>query len=232
MNTADRLIVALDTETLKEAERLVKTLSPSVRTFKIGMGLFTMYGPDAVKMVYDNGGRVFLDLKFHDIPNTVAHAVKSACGLGIFMLNIHALGGQEMASRAVEAAAASGKKPILLGVTILTSMDEASVKQVGICGSLAEEVVSLAKLSRQAGLDGVVASPKEIPIIRENLGKDFVIVTPGIRPDGSGKDDQKRTMTPGEAVRAGADYIVAGRPITGSEAPAAAAAGMIKEMES
>lgn len=231
MKTADKLIIALDTETLKEAECLVKALLPSVRTFKIGMGLFTMYGPDAVRMVCDNGGRVFLDLKFLDIPNTVAHAVKSACGLGVFMLNIHALGGQDMASRAVEAAAASGKKPLLLGVTILTSMDEASVKQVGICGALEDEVVSLAKLSRQAGLDGVVASPKEIHIIRENLGRDFVIVTPGIRPSGSGKDDQKRTMTPGEAVRAGADYIVVGRPVTGSGDPSAAAAGMIKEME-
>jgi orotidine-5'-phosphate decarboxylase len=195
------------------------------------MGLFTMYGPDAVKMVCDNGGRVFLDLKFHDIPNTVAHAVKSACGLGVFMLNVHALGGRDMVLRAAEAASAPGVAHPSR-VTILTSMDAVSVKEVGICVDLEQEVVSLARLSRQAGLDGVVASPNEISVIRKNIGNDFIIVTPGIRPAGAGKNDQKRTMTPGEAVKAGADYIVVGRPIIEAKDPPAAAAGIIKEMES
>jgi len=232
LKTSDKLITALDTQTLKEAETIVKALSSHARTFKIGMGLFTMYGPDAVKMVCENGGRVFLDLKFHDIPNTVAHAVKSACGLGVFMLNVHLLGGRDMASRAAEAAAGAGNKPILLGVTILTSMDAVSVKQIGICVDIEREVVALARLSRQAGLDGVVASPNEISVIRKELGNDFIVVTPGIRPAGAEKNDQKRTMTPGEAVKAGADYIVVGRPIIEAKDPPAAAAGIIKEMES
>jgi len=200
------------------------------------MGLFTAYGPDAVKMVHDKGAKVFLDLKFHDIPNTVAHAVRSAAKLGVFMMNIHAMGGSEMmsaaSSAAAEAAAANpGNRPILLGVTVLTSMDQASIGEIGVDRKIGEEVITLARLAKDAGLDGVVASPNETSLIRQNLGKDFVIVTPGIRPAGSEKGDQKRTMAPDSAIRAGADYIVVGRPVIEAKDPAGAAKNIIKEME-
>ncbi|HOX09552.1 MAG TPA: orotidine-5'-phosphate decarboxylase [Candidatus Omnitrophota bacterium] len=232
----DKLIVALDMKTLDEAAMMVKKLSPAVRVFKVGMGLFTAYGPDAVKMVHDKGAKVFLDLKFHDIPNTVAHAVRSAAKLGVFMMNIHAMGGSEMmsaaSSAAAEAAAANpGNRPILLGVTVLTSMDQASIGEIGVDRKIGEEVITLARLAKDAGLDGVVASPNETSLIRQNLGKDFVIVTPGIRPAGSEKGDQKRTMAPDSAIRAGADYIVVGRPVIEAKDPAGAAKNIIKEME-
>ncbi|MDD5269912.1 MAG: orotidine-5'-phosphate decarboxylase [Candidatus Omnitrophica bacterium] len=232
----DKLIVALDTRTLDEAALMVKKLGTSVRVFKVGMGLFTAYGPDAVKMVHDKGAKVFLDLKFHDIPNTVAHAVRSAAKLGVFMMNIHAMGGSEMmsaaSSAAAEAAAASpGNRPILLGVTVLTSMDQASIGEIGVDRKIGEEVITLARLAKDAGLDGVVASPNETSLIRQNLGKDFVVVTPGIRPAGLEKGDQKRIMTPADAVKAGADYIVVGRPVIEAKDPVGAAKNIIKEME-
>ncbi len=232
----DKLIVALDMKTLDEAALMVKKLGTAVRVFKVGMGLFTAYGPDAVKMVHDKGAKVFLDLKFHDIPNTVAHAVRSAAKLGVFMMNIHAMGGSEMmsaaSSAAAEAAAAAspGNRPILLGVTVLTSMDQASIGEIGVDRKIDEEVIALARLAKDAGLDGVVASPNETPLIRQNLGKDFVIVTPGIRPAGAEKGDQKRTMTPDGAIRAGADYIVVGRPVVEAKDPVYAAKNIIKEM--
>jgi orotidine-5'-phosphate decarboxylase len=236
LSAGEKLIVALDMKTLEEAGQIVKKLSPAVKIFKVGMGLFTSYGPEAVKMVHDKGAKVFLDLKFHDIPNTVAHAVKSAAKLGVFMMNIHALGGSEMMLRATEAALesadSSGKKPILLGVTVLTSMDQALIGEIGIDKRIEEEVLSLARLGKDAGLDGVVASPNETALIRQNLGKNFIIVTPGIRPAGAEKSDQKRTMTPKEAIGAGADYIVVGRPIIEAKDPAEAAKKIIKEMES
>ena len=203
-----------------------------MRNFKVGMGLFTLCGPDAVALVHDSGAKVFLDLKFHDIPNTVAHAVRSAATLGVFMVNIHALGGSEMMMRAVEAARESEKKPKLLGVTVLTSMDQSSIGEIGIEKKIEEEVVSLARLGKESGLDGVIASPNETGLIRKNLGKDFIIVTPGIRPAGAEKGDQKRVMTPKAAVTAGADYIVVGRPIIETKDPLGAAKKIIKEMES
>lgn len=228
----EKLIVALDMKTLDEAKEVIEKLSSTVKVFKVGMGLFTLYGPEAVKLVHDSGAKVFLDLKFHDIPNTVAHAVRSAAKLGVFMISIHALGGSEMMMRAVEAARESGNRPKLIGVTVLTSMDQSSIGEVGIDKKIEDEVVSLARLGKDSGLDGVVASPNEVSLIRRNLGKDFIIVTPGIRPAGAKKDDQKRIMTPADAVKAGADYIVVGRPIIETKDPLEAAKKIIKEMES
>ena len=227
-----KLIVALDMKTLDEAKEAVKKLSPVVKVFKVGIGLFTLYGLDAVKLVHDGGAKVFLDLKFHDIPNTVAHAVRSAAKLGVFMVNIHTLGGSEMIMRAAEAVRESDNKPKLLGVTVITSMDQSSIGEVGIDKKIEDEVVSLARLGKDSGLDGVVASPNEVSLIRKNLGKDFMIVTPGIRPAGAKRDDQKRIMTPADAIRAGADYIVVGRPIIETKDPLEAARKIIKEMES
>ena len=231
LKAAEKLIVALDVRSLDEAKEMIRKLSPDVRIFKVGMGLFTLCGPDAVALVHDNGARVFLDLKFHDIPNTVAHAVRSAAKLGVFMVNIHALGGSEMMMKAVEVARESEKRPKLLGVTVLTSMDQSAIGEVGIERKIEEEVVSLARLGKESGLDGVVASPNETGLIRKNLGKDFIIVTPGIRPTGAEKNDQKRVMTPKDAIMAGADYIVVGRPITETKDPLGAAKKIIKEME-
>ncbi|OGX43416.1 MAG: orotidine 5'-phosphate decarboxylase [Omnitrophica WOR_2 bacterium RIFCSPLOWO2_12_FULL_51_24] len=227
-----KLIVALDMKTLDEAKEAVKKLSPVVKVFKVGIGLFTLYGLDAVKLVHDGGAKVFLDLKFHDIPNTVAHAVRSAAKLGVFMVNIHTLGGSEMMMRAAEAVRESDNKPKLLGVTVITSMDQSSIGEVGIDKKIEDEVVSLARLGKDSGLDGVVASPNEVSLIRKNLGKDFMIVTPGIRPAGAKRDDQKRIMTPADAIRSGADYIVVGRPIIETKDPLEAARKIIKEMES
>ncbi|MFA5335418.1 MAG: orotidine-5'-phosphate decarboxylase [Candidatus Omnitrophota bacterium] len=236
LKPGEKLIVALDMKTLDEAALMVKKLGTTVRVFKVGMGLFTSYGPDAVKMVHDKGAKVFLDLKFHDIPNTVAHAVRSAAKLGVFMMNVHAMGGSDMmasaAAAALEAAVDPEKKPILLGVTVLTSMDQASIGEIGVDRRIGEEVIALARLGKDSGLDGVVASPNETSLIRQNLGKDFIIVTPGIRPAGTEKGDQKRIMTPADAVKAGADYIVVGRPIIEAKDPVEAAKKIIKEMES
>lgn len=232
MNVSEKLIVALDVRSQGEAKDLVRKLSPAVRVFKVGMGLFTLCGPEAVKLVHDSGAKVFLDLKFHDIPNTVAGAVRAAAKLGVFMVNIHALGGSEMMIRAAAAARESDNRPKLLGVTVLTSMDQSSMGEVGIDKKIEDEVVSLARLGRESGLDGVVASPNEVGLIRKNLGKDFIIVTPGIRPAGAERGDQKRIMTPAEAIRAGADYIVVGRPVIETKDPLEAARKIIREMES
>lgn len=236
LKPGEKLIVALDMKTLDEAALMVKKLGTTVRVFKVGMGLFTSYGPDAVKMVHDKGAKVFLDLKFHDIPNTAAHAVRSAAKLGVFMMNVHAMGGSDMmasaAAAALEASVDPEKKPILLGVTVLTSMDQASIGEIGVDRRIEEEVIALARLGKDSGLDGVVASPNETSLIRQNLGKDFIIVTPGIRPAGTEKGDQKRTMAPDGAIRAGADYIVVGRPIIEAKDPVEAAKKIIKEMES
>ena len=223
-----RIIVALDVDELEKAKNLVKLLKDDVAAFKIGKQLFTRCGPDAVKMVHDEGGRVFLDLKFHDIPTTVAKASLEVMRLGVFMFNMHASGGLDMMKKAVSAVKEKTlekgeTKPIILAVTVLTSQGPEDLKRLGINMEMEEMVVNLASLAKEAGVDGVVASPKEIQAIRKACGKDFVIVTPGIRPASSSKDDQKRSMTPLEAVNAGADYIVVGRPITQAEDPLSAA---------
>jgi len=220
----DRIIVALDVNTLKEEERLLDILSPHIRIFKIGIELFYSCGVKAVELVKKYDKEVFLDLKFHDIPNTVYAASKVAAKLGVFMFNVHASGGIDMMRKAVEGAEEESEKlgvarPNILGVTVLTSMDAEALKKTGINKSPEEQVLNLARLAKEAGLDGVVASPEEIVSIRKNIGKDFLIVTPGVRPEGSEALDQKRTAIPKEAFERGADYIVIGRPITKAKDP-------------
>lgn len=223
-----RVIVAVDVDTSAAVEALVGTIGDGVAAYKLGKQVFVAEGPDVVARVTGAGHRVFLDLKFHDIPNTVAGAVRSATRLGAWMLTVHASGGAAMMRAAAEAAAAESDRlglvrPLVVGVTVLTSLDAAALASVGMGTSVADQVRRLATLAREAGLDGVVASPHEIALIREACGDDFTIVTPGIRPAGSASDDQARTLTPAEAVRAGATYLVVGRPITGAADPRAAA---------
>ena len=242
MKPADRLIVALDVENLDEARRIVKTLSAvGVRHFKVGLGLFTAAGPAAVDLVHQEGAQVFLDLKFHDIPNTVAHACRSAARLGVWMTNLHISGGGGMVRQAIsavaaEAAASRKQPPILIGVTVLTSMGQAEIAESGIQRPVQDQVLQLAKLAQASGLNGVVASPKEAQMIRSTCGPNFVIVTPGIRPAAKAlwqsrpADDQQRIATPAEAVKMGADYIVVGRPIVEAEDPAHAAKEVLVEL--
>jgi orotidine-5'-phosphate decarboxylase len=232
----DRLIVALDVDTLAEAERLLDRLEGQVRHFKIGSQLFTATGPAAVDAVHKRGGRVFLDLKFHDIPNTVAGAAREATRLGVFMFNVHASGGLAMMRAAAAAAAAAAKdlavrRPLVLAVTVLTSLDRAALsRELGVASSIEGHVVHLAGLAREAGLDGTVASPREVAAIRRSQGPRWVIVTPGVRPHGSADDDQSRVASPAAAARAGAHYLVVGRPITGAQDPAGAARAILEEI--
>lgn len=221
-----RVIVALDVATLSEAADLARRLSPHVAAVKIGSQLFTAEGPRAVHAMRNLGVRVFLDLKFHDIPNTVAAAVASARNLGVWMLNVHCSGGLAMMAEAAKAAASNAAtgRPLVLGVTVLTSLDEASLQAtIGTARSLREQVQHLARQAQAAGLDGVVASPQEIADIRQACGADFLIVTPGVRPAEADQDDQRRVLTPGNAIRAGADYVVVGRPILTAKDPVEAA---------
>ena len=232
----DRLFVALDVESLDDAGRLLDRLDDSVTGVKIGTQLFTSAGPAAVELAHKRGHRVFLDLKFHDIPNTVAGAVRSATRLGVFMLNVHASGGVEMMRAAAESAAQAARdlgvtRPLCLGVTVLTSLDRRALeREVGVPASIDAHVLRLAEGAREAGLDGCVASPQEIRRLRIGLGPRFVIVTPGIRP-AYATDDQKRVATPRAALEAGADYLVVGRPITGASDPKAAASAILAELQ-
>jgi len=229
----ERLIFALDVDSFEEAQHWVKLLHDKVGIFKVGKQLFTKCGPAVVRMIRDEGGEVFLDLKYHDIPNTVAKAGVEACRLGARIFNVHALGGKEMMEQVVkETDACDGKnRPLRIAVTILTSSTEETLKGVGIDRPVAELVPRLAKLTKEAGMDGVVASPKEVGLIRAACGDDFIIITPGVRPAFASMDDQKRVMTPGEAIAAGADYLVIGRPISAADNPVAAADAILKEME-
>jgi orotidine-5'-phosphate decarboxylase len=232
---ADRLLVALDVETLADAGALLDRLEGVVRGCKIGSQLFTAAGPAAVEVALKRGFRVFLDLKFHDIPNTVAGAIREATRLGVFMLNVHASGGRTMMQAAAEAAAKAAAdfavaRPLCLGVTVLTSLDRRSLQmEVGVSSSVGGHVLHLATLSREAGLDGSVASPEESRLLRAALGRSWIIVTPGIRLTAS-RDDQKRTATPTEAVAAGADYIVVGRSITAAPDPVAVARRIVDDL--
>ena len=231
MNPQDKIIVALDVPTLEKADQLLKNISGKISYFKIGKELFTAVGPEAVRLLKSHGCKVFLDLKYHDIPNTVAGAVRSAMELGVDMLNFHTSGGLEMMKAAVRAVEKSANPPLLLAVTILTSLDDQALKsELRIEHTADEQVLHLAKLASQAGVDGVVASPREIRKIREALGSDFIIVTPGIRPEWARTYDQKRSLTPRQALAAGADYIVIGRPITAAADPLAAAEKIIAEL--
>lgn len=217
----NKVIIALDTPDDRKALDIVRLLKDKISVFKVGLELFCASGPEIVKKINDEGCKVFLDLKFHDIPNTVAGAVKSCISAGPFMLDVHASGGLEMMTKAKEAAegAQSGKKPILLAITVLTSLDEKDLAAMNIDKMPKEQVKTLAYLAKKAGLDGVVASPKEISAIRETVGKDFLIVTPGVRPTWAAAGDQKRIMTPAQALDKGANYIVVGRPVTAAADP-------------
>lgn len=231
----DRLIFALDVDEMAEAQRWVRELHQHVGLFKVGKQLFTRCGPDVVKMIRDEGGEVFLDLKYHDIPNTVAMAGIEACRLGVKIFNLHALGGREMmattAQKTAEACRSAGlPAPLLLAVTILTSSTDATLREVGIDRPVAEMVPRLAKLALESGCGGVVASPLEVGLIRAACGPAFKIVTPGVRPAFASTDDQKRIMTPAEAIRAGADYLVIGRPISAAAQPLSAAQAIIDEI--
>ena len=231
----NRILVALDVDSSAKALALADTLRGTVAGYKIGKQLFTAEGPDVVRALTARDNRVFLDLKFHDIPNTVAGAVRSAMATGAWMVNVHASGGSAMMRAAAQAAHETAAKtgaarPLVIGVTVLTSMDEAALAEVGTTRPVIEQVVHLARLAKAAGLDGVVASPQEIAAIRAACGPDFHIVTPGIRPAGqAGTDDQARTLTPREAVAAGATYLVIGRPITAAADPRAAAEAIAAE---
>lgn len=235
------LIVALDFDSLSTALKFAKQVADLVGMFKIGSQLFTSAGPEAVRQVAQLGAGIFLDLKFHDIPNTVAGAVLASAALpGVQLVNVHALGGSAMLRAAAQAVSAGvpmgADRPRLLAVTILTSMDQKAVREVGIGGPPATRVVKLAKLAQKAGVDGVVASVRETKAIRKACGREFLIVTPGVRPKetlaGAKKDDQTRTATPREAIRAGADFIVVGRPILAAPDPRAAAQEIVDEIAS
>ena len=231
----DKLIVALDVASLREARKLVKTLSPVVKIFKVGKELFTSAGPKVVEMIHKHHAKVFLDLKFHDIPNTVGAALEAATRLEVFMVNVHASGGRNMLYKAVQAIHQTAEKekvkpPILLGVTVLTSLTDADLKEIGLKEGVQKQVEHLAKLSKTCGLDGVVASGQEIELIRKATGPDFLIVTPGVRPLWAAQGYQKRIITPLEAIEKGADYIVVGRPITQDPDPKKAAKKILDEM--
>jgi orotidine-5'-phosphate decarboxylase len=233
--TQDRIFVALDTQDLGRAAALARAVAGLVGGVKIGKELFTAHGPDGVRAVA-GGVPLFLDLKFHDIPNTVAGALRSAIHLRPAFVNVHASGGKAMLEAAVQAVAEGAEdagvpRPQLLGVTVLTSLGEDDLGDVGQAGPLADQVLRLAHLAQSCGLDGVVCSPREIAAIKAACGPDFVLMVPGIRPAWAASGDQKRVMTPGEALAAGADYLVIGRPVTGAQDAAAAARRIVEEIE-
>lgn len=238
VSAKERLIIALDVETADEALRLFGELRGETGMFKVGSQLFTTAGPELVRRLVDEGARVFLDLKFHDIPNTVAAAAREAVRLGVALFNVHAAGGSEMMRRAAEATAEESarlcvEKPSLIAVTVLTSMDEVALTETGVAAANVEEHVRrLARLTDSAGLDGVVASPHEIVAVRETVGRaGFLVVTPGVNPSGAAYADQKRVTSPSEAVRRGADFVVVGRAILNSNDRVQAARAVVEEMQ-
>jgi len=234
MDAREKLIVALDVSSAAAARKIVATLGDSVVTYKVGLQLYTAEGSQVVHDLISSGRQVFLDLKYHDIPNTVAAAVREAAGLGVAMLTVHALGGRKMLRAATEAAAAVDPQVRVVAVTVLTSMDESELDQVGIQGGVLSEVTRLADLAASAGCHGVVASAREASEIRSRLhpGEDFLIVTPGVRPAGAAHGDQARVVTPAQAIAARASHIVVGRPIIEAADPALAAREILAQMES
>ncbi len=235
MEPKERLIVALDTGNYEQAEELIDILSREVDIFKVGIAPFTGYGDALLKKLQGAGKKVFLDLKFHDIPNTVRNAARLAAMRGVFMMNFHCLGGRQMLEAARKGAEegsidSDGQMPMLLGVTILTSMTEGDMQAIGLKGDVETKVLELAQLAKDAGLDGVVASAKEARLIKKKLGEDFIVVTPGVRPTWAASGDQKRVLTPKQAITEGADYIVVGRPIIEADNPQEAAKKIIDEI--
>jgi orotidine-5'-phosphate decarboxylase len=226
------LIVALDVSSAAAAQKIVAAVGDSAFTYKVGMQLYTAEGPGVVRDLVASGRRVFLDLKYHDIPTTVSAAVQEAAALGVSMLTLHAGGGGKMLRAAVAAARHANPALMLLGVTVLTSMDEQDLAKVGVQGAVVDQVVRLATLAISEGCQGVVASALEASELRSKLGKHFLIVTPGVRPAGNEHGDQSRVVTPAEAIAAGASYIVVGRPITGAHDPGAAARSILEQMSS
>lgn len=226
-----RVIVALDYAQGKQARELVARLEPEVCKLKIGKELFTREGPDLVREFTRQGYDVFLDLKYHDIPNTVARACEAAAELGVWMVNVHASGGGRMMKAASEALSALGsQRPLLIAVTVLTSMGQDDLNELGVSSSPEQQVLRLADLARKSGLDGVVCSPREAAMIRSEIGGDFKLVTPGVRPAGVSTDDQVRVLTPADAIRAGSDYLVLGRPVTKAVDPMAALSAIQREI--
>lgn len=217
-----KIYVALDYQNASDADALIEQLPSGKVGLKVGKELFTSAGPQWVASLVEKGFSIFLDLKFHDIPNTVAKAVTAAAKLGVDVVNVHASGGSRMMKAAADALKETDNPPLLIGVTVLTSMDESDLKELGISKSVNEQVEYLARLAKSSGLKGVVCSAQEANMLKAACGNDFKLMTPGIRPEGSSKDDQRRTMTPAEAVTVGVDYMVIGRPITQSPNPAQA----------
>ncbi len=217
-----KVIVALDYDNQADALAFVDRIDPSSCRLKVGKEMFTLFGPDFVKELHKRGFSVFLDLKFHDIPNTCSKAVRAAAELGVWMVNVHASGGERMMAASREILEPYGKdRPLLIGVTVLTSMEQSDLAGIGLNIQPQEQVIRLANLTKNAGLDGVVCSAQEASMLKSELGKEFKLVTPGIRPAGAAVGDQKRIMTPVDAIQAGSDYLVIGRPITQAVDPAA-----------
>lgn len=228
----ERLILALDVDTKEEAELLARELKDLVRMFKVGPRLFTRYGPKIIEAIRKQGIGVFYDAKFHDIPSVVAKATEAAVRMGVNMLTVHTLGGLAMMEAAVEAMKGKAEDTKIVGVTILTSLDSSTLKEeLGVGKDLSQEVVHLAKLAKKTGLDGVVSSPKELVVLRRAFSKDFLLVVPGIRPKGVASNEQHRFLTPGEAVRRGADFIVVGRPILAAEDPLESTKNILRQIE-
>lgn len=224
----DRLIIALDVDSSIKAQQIVQSIGDSASTFKVGKQLFTAEGPQIVRDLVASGKKVFLDLKFHDIPNTVGAAIRQARELNVAMLTVHASGGSKMLKAAAEAA---GDSTLVLAVTVLTSLSDADLSEIGVAGNVQAQVLRLAALARASGIRGLVASAHEARELRRELGDDFAIVTPGVRPAGAEKGDQARVVTPAAALQAGASHIVVGRPITEAADPAAAAKAILQELE-
>ena len=236
MNAAERLIVALDVNNRDAALSLCAALRPKVRHFKVGLELFTACGPALLRDIVAGGAQVFLDLKLHDIPNTAARAAVEAARLGVGMFTIHLSGGLLMARRVADEVTAhceihQATRPRILGVTVLTSLTQPDLEQVGVSRPLEDQVAALAEMARQAGLDGIVASPREVARVRAALGRNLTIVTPGVRLDGNPSQDQARTLSPREAVEAGADYLVVGRPVIAARDPLEAAETILLQIE-
>jgi orotidine-5'-phosphate decarboxylase len=226
----DRLIVALDVSSAADAQRIVSAIGDAANIYKVGKQLFTAEGPQAVRDLVASGRKVFLDLKFHDIPNTVAAAVAEAAKLNVSMLTVHASGGGKMLRAAVEAASKVERPPLVLAVTVLTSMEDSDLPGIGVRGTIVDQALRLATMAITNGCDGIVTSAHEVRELRSELGDDFAIVTPGVRPAGSAKGDQARVVTPAEAISAGATHIVVGRPITAAPDPAAAAKDILQQI--